>query len=118
MSRVNTTTDHREIQRWVESRNGHPAYVRSTRSGGGGLLRIDFDRPEPSLDQISWDEFFKTFDDSDLAFIYQEKTASGRRSRFNKFIKRSSAEETGEQPDEGGDEEMNSERSSEEEDER
>lgn len=101
MSRANTTTDHAEIQRWAEARNGHPAYVKSTRRGGGGLLRIDFDQPEQSLDQISWDEFFKTFDDNDLAFIYQEKTASGRRSRFNKFVKRGSADESEDESESG-----------------
>ncbi len=91
MSRAIATTDHQEIRRWVEARNGHPAVVKSTQGGNSasaGLLRIDFDQPEQSLGEVSWDEFFETFDSNQLAFLYQDKTASGRKSRFNKFVNR------------------------------
>jgi hypothetical protein len=91
MSRSQATTDHNLIRQWAESRKGHPAFVKATegkRKGSGGLLRIDFDAANDSLDQISWDEFFETFDKNELAFLYQEKTASGRKSRFNKFVSR------------------------------
>lgn len=38
-----TTTNHDEIKQWVESRDGHPATVKSTGdSEEPGLLRIDF----------------------------------------------------------------------------
>lgn len=95
MSRAQATTDHKVIRQWAESRKGHPAFVKSTegkRKGSGGLLRIDFDPTEESLDEISWDEFFDTFDKNELAFLYQEKTASGRKSRFNKFVSRESVD--------------------------
>lgn len=91
MARALATTDHETIRRWVESRNGHPAVVKATRgdSGkGGGLLRIDFDPPDPTLERVSWEEFFKTFDENNLAFLYQEETESGGKSRFNKFVSR------------------------------
>jgi hypothetical protein len=91
MSQAKATTDHNEIRRWVESRKGHPAFVKSTRNRGGegsGLLRIDFEPDEQSLAAISWDEFFVTFEESNLAFLYQDRTASGRKSRFNKFVSR------------------------------
>lgn len=91
MSRSLATTDHQKIRSWIEARNGHPSVVRSTHSdrpGSGGLLRIDFNKPEDELEEVSWDEFFETFDDNNLAFLYQEKTASGRKSRFNKFVSR------------------------------
>jgi hypothetical protein len=88
-SESKTTTDHKEIKSWVEARGGRPARVRGT--GGGddiGLLRIDFGDPDPSLEEISWDEFFEEFEKNKLAFLYQEKTTDGQESRFFKFIKR------------------------------
>ncbi|HLS81764.1 MAG TPA: hypothetical protein VK025_10210 [Steroidobacter sp.] len=98
MGQALTTTDHEAIRRWVESRKGRPAVVKATKggsAGSAGLLRIDFDPPEESLENVSWDDFFQTFEQNNLAFLYQEKTASGRRSRFNKFVDRDSIEATG-----------------------
>jgi hypothetical protein len=86
MSTSETTTDHEKIRQWAEARGGHPAKVKT--SGKGGILRIDFGEPEENLEQISWDEFFKIFDENELAFLDQEKTADGGVSRFNKFVKR------------------------------
>jgi hypothetical protein len=86
MSTSETTTDHDMIRKWVEARGGHPARVKGR--GPGGILRIDFGEPEESLEKIPWDEFFKVFDDNDLAFLYQDKTADGGTSRFSKFVER------------------------------
>jgi hypothetical protein len=47
---------------------------------------VDFGEPEENLEEISWDEFFAIFDENDLAFLHQEKTADGKVSRFNKFV--------------------------------
>jgi hypothetical protein len=107
MSQTNTTTDHDVIRRWTEARKGHPSVVKGTegRRGSAGLLRIDFDPPEDSLEQIDWDEFFDTFDRNNLAFLYQERTASGRRSRFNKFVSRDTADEQGSRDRDEDDEE-------------
>jgi len=90
-----TTTDHEVIKKWVEERGGYPAQVKSTESGGEpGLLRIDFPgyKGRESLERISWDEFFNKFDEKHLEFLYQDKTRSGRESRFFKFISRQTAE--------------------------
>jgi hypothetical protein len=84
------TTDHETIRRWAEERAGHPACVKGTRGQRGCLLRIDFDPPEDSLDPLEWDEFFTTFDNNNLAFLYQDQTASGGKSRFAKFVDRDS----------------------------
>ncbi|EAR53131.1 hypothetical protein OG2516_11726 [Oceanicola granulosus HTCC2516] len=86
MSSSETTTDHDTIRKWAEDRGGRPSRVKQT--GEGGLLRIDFGEPEENLEEIDWDEFFRTFDDNKLAFLYQEKTSDGSTSRFNKFIDR------------------------------
>jgi hypothetical protein len=84
-----STTNHAEIRKWVESRNGHPAVVKSTSNGrGGGLLRIDFEPAEESLSEVSWEDFFETFDERQLMFVYQESTASGAPSHFCKFVRR------------------------------
>ena len=86
-----TTTDHDEIRRWVESRDGKPACVRGTGGKGDtGLLRIDFPcySGEDSLQHINWDEFFEKFEESELAMVYQDETADGNESRFCKLISR------------------------------
>lgn len=88
------TTDHEAIRRWVEERQGHPAHVRSTGNDKDpGLLRIDFPGygGEGRLEPISWDEFFKKFDEADLAFLYQDKLKDGETSRFFKFVRRDDA---------------------------
>ena len=83
------TTDHKEIKAWIEERKGRPTVVEGTQGKDGeGILRIDFQKPDDKLEEIGWDEFFKTFDDSKLAFLHQDKVASGKPSRFFKFVHR------------------------------
>ena len=84
------TTDHDTIRRWAEARSGVPATVRATESGDEpGVLRIRFsDESADDLEEIGWDEFFAKFDESKLAFLYQDETKGGGRSRFHKFVKR------------------------------
>lgn len=84
MSTSTTTTNHDRIRKWVEARKGHPARVKG--QGPDGILRIDFGVPEETLEKISWDEFFRIFDENELAFLYQDKTEGGKTSRFSKFV--------------------------------
>ncbi|MBS4017591.1 MAG: hypothetical protein KGZ68_05080 [Dechloromonas sp.] len=86
MSEARTTTNHDEIRKWAEARDGHPAMVDT--KGKGGILRIDFGDPEDGLEQIEWDEFFRIFEESKLAFLYQDEVKSGKTSRFNKLVER------------------------------
>jgi hypothetical protein len=90
MASSKTTADHEEIRQWVEERGGHPAVVRGTAGRDRGILRIDFPgyTGSETLEEISWDEFFRNFEESKLAFLYQERTADGRQSRFAKFVNR------------------------------
>lgn len=81
------TTDHEEIRRWAEARDGRPASVKDTGDGEAGVLRIAF-RDDPALEDISWDDFFDKFEEEELAFLYQEKTADGKPSRFFKLVDR------------------------------
>jgi hypothetical protein len=86
MSESKTTTNHDEIRQWAEDRGGRPAVVRT--KGEGGILRIDFGEPEEEFEAIEWDEFFRIFDENNLAFLYQDETGGGKTSRFNKFVDR------------------------------
>ncbi|HET8699752.1 MAG TPA: hypothetical protein VFO94_19870 [Gammaproteobacteria bacterium] len=89
MSDSKRTTDHDTIRKWAEARGGRPASVSGTgKAGDAGLLRIDFAEPNDSLEEISWDEFFDKFEEKKLAFLYQDKTADGERSTFNKLVSR------------------------------
>lgn len=89
MSSATTTTDHDAIRNWIEARGGRPAKVKQTAEGqGGGVLRVDFQEPDEGLEEIGWDEFFRVFEDSKLAFLHQDKTEDGSESRFNKFVSR------------------------------
>jgi hypothetical protein len=93
-----TTKDHEEIRRWAEERGGKPAHVKSTGSEEDiGILRIDFPgySGAGSLEPISWEQWFEKFDERDLALLYQEETAGGQRSNFNKIVSSETAEQAG-----------------------
>lgn len=94
-SNSKNTTDPNVVRKWVEARNGKPARVKSTASDDpdkAGLLRIDFPgySGEESLEPIDWETFTRTFESQNLAFIYEEATSSGEKSRFCKFVSKSS----------------------------
>jgi hypothetical protein len=92
MASSKTTTNHDEIRRWAEERGGRPAHVKSTGSNGDpGILRIDFQDPDDDLEEISWDDWFKAFDENDLAFLYQDSKQDGEQSTFNKLVSRENA---------------------------
>ena len=97
MAQAKVTTDHDEIRKMGGGPRRAPAVVRSTQSKDRtGIIRIEFpDAPnakDDNLEEISWDEFFEKFDESNLALLYQEETASGQRSNFNKLVGRETAE--------------------------
>ena len=88
------TNDHDAIRRWAEERGAEPACVKGTRGQGNScLIRLDFPgyTGADSLEHISWDEWFENFDRNRLALIYQERTARGQKSNFNKLISRPKA---------------------------
>ena len=90
--KATTTTDHSTIKKWAEERGGKPTVVKETRGNQDtvGVLRIDFPgySGEDSLKEISWEEFFETFDKKKLAFLYQDESAEGEESRFFKLVER------------------------------
>ena len=77
------TTHHEVIRQWAEERNGRPATVDGTEHGDHlGVLRFDFGDATDRLREVSWEEWFKTFDDRRLNFIYQETRSDGSQSNF------------------------------------
>jgi hypothetical protein len=90
-SAAHITTDYDTIREWAGRRGGWPATVARTAKGEpAGILRIDFPgfSGEGTLKPISWDDWFDKFEESNLAFLFQEKTRDGKQSRFFKLIER------------------------------
>jgi len=77
------TTSHEVIRQWAEERKAVPATVEGTEHGQSlGVLRFDFGGDSDRLRQVSWEEWFETFDSRRLNFIYQEERSDGRQSNF------------------------------------
>ncbi|WMJ73385.1 hypothetical protein RCC89_09440 [Cytophagaceae bacterium ABcell3] len=93
------TTNHNQIKRWVEARDGKPASVKGTGDNkNAGLLRFRFEngrQPKAELKDITWDEFFDQFEKNKLQMVYQDKTKTGRKSRFNKLVNREPVKRAG-----------------------
>ena len=79
------TRSHDVIRQWAEERGGVPATV-GAKEGRPRVLRLNFpDRGGRNLQEISWEEWFETFDDRKLVFLYQERMKSGNQSNFFRF---------------------------------
>ncbi|WFE26482.1 hypothetical protein O7623_24650 [Solwaraspora sp. WMMD791] len=77
------TTNRAVIKKWAQARGGSPATVGAPRDGRPSVLRIDFPGyGGANLRPISWDEWFATFDERRLNFIYQEQRTDGTPSNF------------------------------------
>lgn len=89
-SKAKLTTDHDEIRQWAEERNAIPSTVAKTARGkqNAGILRLDFPgySGKESLKKISWDKWFQVFEERKLALLHQDKTATGKQSRFSKLV--------------------------------
>lgn len=78
------TRNHEVIRRWAEERGGEPATVEGTEyEERPGVLRFDFPGfAGQRLKKIAWDFWFKSFDDRNLIFRFQEHMKNGRPSNF------------------------------------
>jgi len=86
------TTNHETIRKWAEGKGGRPAAVKRTHQGDDvGIIRLMFpDAPHSEHDQlveISWDEFFREFEEKQLALLYEED------SLFSKIVGRDTVEQ-------------------------
>ena len=95
MASAHPLTNHDQIRRWAEARRAKPARVKGTARGKDdvGMIRLDFPgySGEGSLEEISWEDWFQEFDDSELELLVQEEIA-GEKSNFNKLVKRGTSE--------------------------
>ncbi|KTD19059.1 hypothetical protein [Legionella jordanis] len=91
-AQTHATSDHGTIKKWAEVRNAKPAKVKGAGHNGSELLRFDFPGyTGKDLEEISWSKWFDIFDENDLALIYQEETADGKKSNFNKIVSKETA---------------------------
>jgi hypothetical protein len=52
-------------------------------------MRMDFDTTESEgLETISWNQFFEPFEQTRLAFLYQNEIGRGQTSRFGTLVRR------------------------------
>ncbi|MFF4889729.1 hypothetical protein ACFY11_07595 [Micromonospora chersina] len=79
------TTNHEVIQRWAQARNAKPATIAGTERGDRpGVLTFNIPgyRESSRIREVSWDDWFRTFDSRGLNLIYQEQMRDGRQSNF------------------------------------
>ena len=78
------TTDHDTIRSWAEERGAKPTTVPGSEHGDHlGVLRFDFPGyGGERLEEVSWDDWFDTFDKRGLEFVYQEHRKGGEESNF------------------------------------
>jgi catechol 2,3-dioxygenase-like lactoylglutathione lyase family enzyme len=78
------TRNHDVIRRWAEERGATPATVPgSEHEGHPGVLRFDFPGyGGEGLQPISWEDWFRAFDERGLRFLFQEHKKDGAQSNF------------------------------------
>ncbi|WP_067970856.1 hypothetical protein [Nocardiopsis trehalosi] len=78
------TTDHDVIRQWADERGATPSTVPGSEyDGRPGRLLFDFGGSGGErLEHVSWDDWFRTFDERGLRFIYQEHKKDGQTSNF------------------------------------
>ncbi|MDM4782909.1 MULTISPECIES: hypothetical protein [unclassified Micromonospora] len=79
------TRNHEVIQRWARARGAKPATIAGTERGDRpGVLTFNMPgyRESSRLREITWDDWFRTFDLRRLNLIYQEQMRDGRQSNF------------------------------------
>ena len=82
------TRSHDVILQWAEKRNAMPATVPGTEHDGHvGVLRFDIPGwgSRTSLEHVTWEQWFETFDERKLVMIYQDHMRNGRQSNFFHF---------------------------------
>ncbi|SBT48328.1 hypothetical protein [Micromonospora auratinigra] len=79
------TSNHEVIRRWARARGAKPATIAGTeRAGRPGVLTFNIPgyRESSRIREITWDDWFRTFDARRLNLIYQEQLRDGRQSNF------------------------------------
>jgi hypothetical protein len=79
------TRSHDVIRRWAEERKAKPATAGAKDPEHPRVLRLDFPPYGEGLQDIDWDAWFRTFDERNLVFLFQEHLRNGRQSNFFKL---------------------------------
>ncbi|NTV31490.1 hypothetical protein HGA91_05955 [candidate division WWE3 bacterium] len=96
-----TTTDHAKVREWAQQNNAKPQLIDSPHSYGDKIgIRLDFpgrlDDADLSMKKtvkdITWEEFFKLFDELGLAMEYADTTHAVEAINFYRFVKREQLE--------------------------
>lgn len=78
-----SSRSHEVIQRWAEDRKAQPAMIGEDGDKSPRVLRFDFPGyGGENLRAISWDDWFRTFDERDLVFLFQGHQRAGNQSNF------------------------------------
>lgn len=87
--RIETTTDHETIRRWIEERGSTAARViEPAGDDPGSLAVVPEGTDDESVEEITWEEFFRIFEEENLAFVYQTARDDPNERWFCRFIDR------------------------------
>lgn len=75
------------IKHWAEERKATPATVPGTEHGDHlGVMRLNFPGyGGKDLQEVSWEQWIKTFEDRKLVFLFQQHMKNGNQSNFFHF---------------------------------
>lgn len=81
------TRSHEVIKDWAGQRKAVPVTVPGTEHGKNlGVLRFTFPGYQSkNMAEVRWEDFFSTFENRKLVFIFQEHLKNGNQSNFFKF---------------------------------
>ncbi|KKS98127.1 MAG: hypothetical protein UV73_C0003G0069 [Candidatus Gottesmanbacteria bacterium GW2011_GWA2_43_14] len=96
LNALKKTTDHQFIITWVEKVRGRPQKIEDPYASDKTGLRIDFPGKDDEIylsdakkgQNIDWNEFFRIFEDQQLAFLYEENPQAEIPINSYRFIKR------------------------------
>lgn len=87
--RIETTTDHETIRRWIEERGSTAARVTEpTGDDPGSLAVVPEGTDDESVEEITWEEFFRIFEEENLAFVHQTTRDDPDERWFCRFVDR------------------------------
>lgn len=89
------TTDHQKIKQWAEKHQARPVLIDDPNAGADDpMIRLDFpgsfdnqDIADSKTHEIDWDQFFKLFEELNLAFVLSDQEITDPSEKF-KFVKR------------------------------
>jgi hypothetical protein len=77
------TRNHDVIRQWAEERGAMPATTPGGDPSDPRVLRFNFPGfGGENLQEIDWEDWFRTFDDRNLVFLYQDRMKAGNQSNF------------------------------------